>query len=214
MNTNAQTGWTQEQEIYLRTHYADQSISDLVIALGKAQSTIFKKTRELGITKQNRWTEEELKILGEYYLYCPKTCKSYLPNRSTYAIRRMAANVGIALYPIKYHPRKPTNTIQFWTKTEDNLLKKYSQEMTTKDLFARYFKSKPKNKRTYKAMVSRIRYLVLKQEIVTNKFNPFHSVEVDKNDLRALAHYEVFQDNKNHWKNRHLRNNGYYYDDD
>lgn len=63
-------------------------------------------------------------------------------------------------------------------------------------------------------MVSRIRYLVLKREIVTNKFNPFRPVEIGRYALSDLVGYEIFQNNINHRKNRHLRNNGYYYDDD
>lgn len=201
-----QSLWTSDQDEYLKNNYSSKSMKDLITVLGKGKSTIFKRASELGVYKLNKWSEEELKILGEYYLVSPKTCKVMLPNRTTYAIRRMAANVGIALYPIGYPPRKATNKIQFWTEAEDQILIDKSQELSPKQIFDCHFKTKRKKKRTYRAVVARIRYLTLKRKISSKKVT-IKKVEVNRSDVMALSSYRLFQDNKKVNKNRH-------YDDD
>jgi hypothetical protein len=87
-----------EEEIeYLKNNYLIESCETLAKQTGRNIFTIYEKLSELNLTRVEKWTEEDMKLLKEVYpFYTNKYLKEkYFPNRAVHSIRTMALKNGL-----------------------------------------------------------------------------------------------------------------------
>lgn len=108
--------WTDEELEILRKWYT-ADLDKCVLMLQKinpkrSKQTIISKANSLGITRQYRWSKDELDILKEYYPKIGIGCREKFENKSDGSIVAMANKMGLC------SPR-------YWSDADISILKQY-----------------------------------------------------------------------------------------
>ena len=133
------------------------------------KQNIMSKTSKLGIkmTIENEWTDEELGILRKYYSENPKFAAELIPNHTYKAIITKAKRLGL-------------KSREFWSETENDLMRKYYPIMPVDDVL-KYFPN-----RTRTSIITHAIHLNLQ----SYDYNPW----TEKEDKYILSHWETESD--------------------
>jgi len=89
--------WKPEDEDYLRENYPGMSIKELAQTLGRTESSINNKVKNLGLTNRtyNWWAENEIQYLEKHYGQMPVKKIGDRIGRSESSISHKAQNLGL-----------------------------------------------------------------------------------------------------------------------
>lgn len=88
--------WLPEEIEVLKKLYGKKPVREIAKILRHSMNSIEKKARELGLHREDYWTQEEIEILKEHYTYGDKEeILELLPRRTWRAIQNKARQLGL-----------------------------------------------------------------------------------------------------------------------
>lgn len=119
--------WSLEEDNFLKENYLEGKGLDVCVErLNRTRISCQKRAKRLGLTAQKNkpWTEEEDKILIQYYPIIGSDVINMLPNRSRRScVARANNHLRIISNKNLKKPHKTRDDL--WTKEEDEILQKY-----------------------------------------------------------------------------------------
>lgn len=112
--------WKPEDEDYLRENYPGMSIKELAQTLGRTESSINNKVKNLGLTNRtyNWWTERETEYIKQNYHTMDTRTIAETLGRSREAVRLKANHLGL----VSVNYKRP------WTDNDTETLLKLKDE--------------------------------------------------------------------------------------
>ena len=145
--------WSENEKQILIDYYSKNKntkidIGPLLILLPKkSRAQIINEAVFLGLSKKkNKWTEDEIKILKEFYALEGTNVMTKLPSRTKSQILQMASKLDL-----KY------NDLNKWTEQQVNVIKKYYENYGP-DYCANIIKNKNKKQCSEKAITLGIKF--------------------------------------------------------
>ena len=111
--------WTKEEELYLRDNYYILSPQEIANHLERTRKSVIFKAHEMGVSKDERWSEEEIQKLKENYsTHSFKELMEILPGRNRNAIQLKASKLGITerknVFDFRFFENIDTEEKAYW----------------------------------------------------------------------------------------------------
>ncbi len=101
--------WTEQEDLILKNNI-DKSIKELSLIIGRTISSIKNRKKTLGITEENLWTEEELRIIIKCYSNSSsKELLNLLEKRSWSSILAKAKTLNLKRAEYQYSTMRKSN---------------------------------------------------------------------------------------------------------
>ena len=157
-NYRHNTKWTEEEIKILKDNFGKIPNNELAELIpNRTEKAIVVRARQLQLTgprgHYQKWTDEEIAILKEYYPKEGLKVAERLPNRTWRAVRQEAKELGV-------------NTRRhFWTEEEDNILREHYPHEGSKTI--QYLPNHTKGSMVLHAMKLGLKYEGKKQDKVS-----------------------------------------------
>ncbi|ECD9612068.1 hypothetical protein FNZ18_22250 [Salmonella enterica subsp. salamae] len=110
--------WTEEEKNIICTRFASGDGITQIMALlpGRTRGAIYLMKDKLDARSARRWSEQERRILAQYYPEEGMAVADRLPNRTRVAVRQTAYTMGLSL------PDNEVRSVQKWSREEQQRL--------------------------------------------------------------------------------------------